>query len=75
MATFFQVLLQYVLMALQALPALVTAGADLAAEVQGLQAQIRLFASENRDPTSSEWAAQNAALLAALAELAKARAA
>jgi hypothetical protein len=65
--------LQYVLMALQALPSLVAAGNSINAEVQTLQAQLKLFAAENRDPSPSEWATQNAALVAALTNLQNAK--
>lgn len=50
-----QAILQFVLLALQALP---QASADVAA----LTAQLKLFQSENRDPTQAEWDELNARL-------------
>lgn len=61
--------LQYILLALQALPSIIAAGGQLATEVAALQAQLQLFATENRDPTATEWATANAALVSALANL------
>jgi len=63
---------QYLLLALQALPSLVTAGNSVVTEVETLITQLKLFQSQNRDPTAAEWAALNANLLAALSALAKA---
>jgi hypothetical protein len=61
--------LQYLLTALSALPALVAAGGELATEIGALQTQLKLFQSQNRDPTVAEWAAQNANLSSALTAL------
>ena len=64
--------LQYILIALQALPGLVQAGASLATEVEQLMAQLQIFQQQKRDPTADEWAAQAANLVQALAALHKA---
>jgi hypothetical protein len=61
--------LTYILTALQALPSIIAAGGQLAAEANALSAQLKLFATEKRDPTPEEWAAQATALSSALAQL------
>lgn len=64
--------LQFILLALEALPKVVAAGADLAAEASALTAQLRTFASEGRDPTAAEFAAQRAKMQGAADDLASA---
>lgn len=60
---------QFLILALQALPALLAAGASASVEIGNLVTQVKLFQSENRDPTAQEWATQNANLVAALSAL------
>lgn len=57
--------IQYLLAALNALPAIVQAGGSIVAEVESLTA----FISRNSDPTPAEWATQNTAMATALANL------
>ncbi len=45
---------QFLLLALQALPSLVSAGNSLVTEVEALMTQLKLFQSQNRDPTATE---------------------
>lgn len=62
-------ILQFVMAALQALPVALADAATIKAEVDGLLAQLKLFQSQNRDPTPEEWAALNLRMMAALANL------
>ncbi len=57
--------LQYILAAIQALPALVGAGVSIATEVEALTG----FIKAGKDPTPQQWADQNAKLSGALAAL------
>lgn len=59
------VALAYLLTALQALPALINAGASVATEVEALIA----FIQAGKDPTPEQWAAQSQAMATALAGL------
>lgn len=61
--------LAYLLAALQALPALISAGASVAAEVEALIA----FIKAGKDPTPEQWAAQAQAMSTALAGLMNAK--
>lgn len=64
--------LQFVLAALQALPSVLAAGAEVSTAVGQITASLKAMQAENRDPSAAEWAALNAQLLAALAGLQKA---
>jgi hypothetical protein len=61
--------IQYLLAALNALPAIVQAGGSIIAEIESLTA----FIKQNADPTPAQWAAQNTAVGVALANLMAAR--
>lgn len=61
--------LQFILLAIQALPSIIEAGGELATEAANLAAMIKTFQTENRDPTAGEWASANASLVSALNNL------
>ncbi len=54
--------LAFVLAALQAVPAIVAAGADVVAFVQQTTTSVTALQTASREPTAAEWAAQSAAL-------------
>lgn len=63
----------FILNALNAIPGLVAAGANLVEQVGQLSAQIKTLQAEKRDPTAEEWSAQNQALADAIAKLGAAK--
>lgn len=58
--------LQYVLVALQSLPALLAAGATVESEVASIVSDLKMFQAGNVDPTAEQWAAQNMKMSSAL---------
>ena len=68
-----ELILQFLAAALQALPTVIATVDQAKAEIEALAAQLRLFQTQNRDPTAAEWADLNARLSAALDGLMNAR--
>lgn len=66
-------ILQYVLAALEAAPALIEAGGDVQAELASLASDLKAMQATSTDPTAEQWAAQAAKLQAALIALLNAR--
>lgn len=55
-------ILLYALQALQAIPALVSAGISVNNLVQQTQSSLKTMVAENRDPSATEWAEQAQAI-------------
>ncbi len=68
-----ELVLQYLLAALQAAPLAINAGMTIETWVSQTSAALKTMQAENRDPSPAEWAALNAQLLAALDALAAAK--